>query len=65
MVVGNVIYQSSEYPALKDFYQKVNAKDKEPAVLQLNRASSSAPASGQVSLSAGSAAVAAAPGKSQ
>ena len=33
--VGNVLYKADEYPQLKDFYQKVNAKDKEPAVLQL------------------------------
>ena len=31
--MGNVIYKAEEYPALKDFYQKINAKDKEPAVL--------------------------------
>jgi Domain of Unknown Function with PDB structure (DUF3857)/Transglutaminase-like superfamily len=46
MAVANVIYQSSEYPALKDFYQKVNAKDKEPAVLQVGKSSASLPASG-------------------
>jgi hypothetical protein len=62
MAVGNVIYQSAEYPALKDFYQKVNAKDKEPAVLQLSRSSSSVPAG---SISGDSAAAAAVPGKSK
>ena len=35
LVIGNVLYKAEEYPQLKDFYQKVNAKDKEPAVLQL------------------------------
>ena len=34
LVIGNVLYKAEEYPQLKDFYQKVNAKDKEPAVLQ-------------------------------
>jgi hypothetical protein len=38
--MGNVIYKAEEYPALKDFYQKVNAKDKEPAVLGFTQASS-------------------------
>jgi Domain of Unknown Function with PDB structure (DUF3857)/Transglutaminase-like superfamily len=37
MVVGNILYKADEYPQLKDFYQKVNAKDKEPAVLQFTR----------------------------
>ncbi len=37
LAVGNVIYTAQEYPALKDFYQKVNAKDKEPAVLRFTR----------------------------
>jgi hypothetical protein len=36
--MGNVIYKPEEYPALKDFYQKVNAKDKEPAVLGFTQA---------------------------
>jgi Domain of Unknown Function with PDB structure (DUF3857)/Transglutaminase-like superfamily len=36
-VIGNVVFGAEEYPALKDFYQKVNAKDKEPAVLQLTQ----------------------------
>jgi hypothetical protein len=39
-VMGNVIYKAEEYPALKDFYQKVNAKDKEPAVLGFVQAAS-------------------------
>jgi Domain of Unknown Function with PDB structure (DUF3857)/Transglutaminase-like superfamily len=42
LVVGNVIYKADEYPPLKDFYQKVNAKDKEPAVLQFTQAASAA-----------------------
>jgi hypothetical protein len=42
LVVGNVIYKADEYPQLKDFYQKVNAKDKEPAVLQFTQAASTA-----------------------
>ena len=45
MVVGNVLYRADEYPQLKDFYQKANAKDKEPAVLQFSQTSGS-PASG-------------------
>jgi len=46
LAVGNVLYSAQEYPALKDFYQKVNAKDKEPAVLQFTRQSAgSGPAS--------------------
>jgi hypothetical protein len=40
LVVGNSIYKPDEYSQLKDFYQKVNAKDKEPAVLQLTQAAS-------------------------
>jgi hypothetical protein len=35
--LGNVVYEAGEYPELKDFYQKVNAKDKEPAVLELTQ----------------------------
>ena len=35
LVIGNVVYKAEEYPQLKDFYQKVNAKDKEPAVLHI------------------------------
>jgi hypothetical protein len=42
LVVGNVVYKADEYPQLKDFYQKVNAKDKEPAVLQFTQAASTA-----------------------
>jgi hypothetical protein len=37
LVVGNVLYKADEYPQLKDFYQKVNGKDKEPAVLQFTQ----------------------------
>ncbi len=45
IVLGNVVYKADEYPALKDFYQKVNAKDKEPAVLEfIQAASAGAPA---------------------
>ena len=45
IVLGNVVYKAEEYPALKDFYQKVNAKDKEPAVLEfIQAASAGAPA---------------------
>jgi Domain of Unknown Function with PDB structure (DUF3857)/Transglutaminase-like superfamily len=45
IVIGNVVYKADEYPALKDFYQKVNAKDKEPAVLEfIQAASAGAPA---------------------
>jgi hypothetical protein len=32
-VLGNVLYRVDEYGKLKDFYQKVNAKDQEQAVL--------------------------------
>jgi Transglutaminase-like superfamily len=39
-VMGNAIYRAEEYPQLKDFYQKVNAKDKEPAVLEFTQAAS-------------------------
>jgi hypothetical protein len=44
MVVGDILYPADEYPQLKDFYQKVNAKDKEPAVLELTRAPGTAAA---------------------
>ncbi len=45
IVLGNVVFRADEYPALKDFYQKVNAKDKEPAVLEfVQAASAGAPA---------------------
>ena len=39
-VIGNAIYRPEEYSQLKDFYQKVNAKDKEPAVLEFKQAAS-------------------------
>ena len=42
-MIGNVVYKAEEYPQLKDFYQKVNGKDKEPAVLQLTQAASELP----------------------
>ncbi len=42
MAIGNILYKADEYPQLKDFYQKANAKDKEPAVLQLSQAASPA-----------------------
>jgi Domain of Unknown Function with PDB structure (DUF3857) len=38
--LGNAVYSSEEYPELKDFYQKVNGKDKEPAVLELTQTAS-------------------------
>ena len=38
--MGNAIYRAEEYPQLKDFYEKINAKDKEPAVLQFTQAAS-------------------------
>jgi Domain of Unknown Function with PDB structure (DUF3857)/Transglutaminase-like superfamily len=38
--LANVIYKAEEYPELKSFYQKVNAKDKEPAVLELTQTAS-------------------------
>ncbi len=37
--IANVVYKADEYPQLKDFYQKVNAKDKEPAVFQFTSGS--------------------------
>ena len=37
-VLGNIFYKPEEYPELKDFYQKVNLKDKEPVVVQLTEA---------------------------
>jgi Domain of Unknown Function with PDB structure (DUF3857)/Transglutaminase-like superfamily len=40
LVLGNPIYRVEEYPQLKDFYEKVNAKDKEPAVLELTKTAS-------------------------
>lgn len=40
MVLGNFLYTAEEYPPLKDFYQKINAKDKEPAVLQFTQSAS-------------------------
>jgi hypothetical protein len=42
MAVGNVVYKAEEYPQLKDFFQKANAKDKEQAVVQLGQASGTA-----------------------
>jgi Domain of Unknown Function with PDB structure (DUF3857)/Transglutaminase-like superfamily len=36
-VLGNVFYKAEEYPELKGFYLKADAKDKEPAVLQLKQ----------------------------
>jgi hypothetical protein len=36
-----------EYPQLKDFYQKINAKDKEPAVLGFVQAASLGSADGK------------------
>jgi Domain of Unknown Function with PDB structure (DUF3857) len=44
MVVGNILYKADEYPQLKDFYQKVIAKDKEPAVLQFSQRAGTAAA---------------------
>jgi hypothetical protein len=41
-VMGNAIYRPEEYSQLKDFYQKVNAKDKEPAVLEFKQSTSAA-----------------------
>jgi hypothetical protein len=41
-VMANAIYRPEEYSQLKDFYQKVNAKDKEPAVLDFKQAASTA-----------------------
>lgn len=38
--LGNTVYTPEEYPGLKDFYQKVNGKDKEPAVLELTQSAS-------------------------
>ena len=46
LVVGNVVYKADEYPALKDFYQKVNAKDKEPALLQFSQPAAAPPPTG-------------------
>jgi transglutaminase-like putative cysteine protease len=42
LVVGNSIFKPEDYTQLKDFYQKVNAKDKEPAVLELKQSASTA-----------------------
>jgi hypothetical protein len=39
-VLGNAFYTPEGYADIKSFYQKVNAKDKEPAVLQFVQASS-------------------------
>ncbi|MGC2398919.1 MAG: DUF3857 domain-containing protein [Acidobacteriaceae bacterium] len=39
-VLGNPIYRAEEYPQLKDFYEKVNTKDKEPAVLEFVKTAS-------------------------
>jgi hypothetical protein len=33
-VLANVLYTVDEYPSLKDFYQKINAKDQEQALLK-------------------------------
>ncbi|MGB8536602.1 MAG: DUF3857 domain-containing protein [Acidobacteriaceae bacterium] len=41
-VMANAIYRPEEYSQLKDFYQKVNAKDKEQAVLQFKQSASAA-----------------------
>ncbi len=54
-VLGNVAYKPEEYPELKSFYQKVNAKDKESAVLQFIQASSGAGATPPASNTAGKA----------
>jgi hypothetical protein len=42
--MANAIYRAEEYSQLKDFYQKVNAKDKEPAVLEFKQSASAAAA---------------------
>ncbi|MGC2545044.1 MAG: transglutaminase-like domain-containing protein, partial [Silvibacterium sp.] len=34
--LGNAFYKASEYPALRDFYQKMSAKDQQQVVLQLS-----------------------------
>jgi transglutaminase-like putative cysteine protease len=47
MVLGNPIYRAEEYPQLKDFYQKVNAKDKETEVLGFAQSASLAPPDGK------------------
>ncbi len=39
--LGNTAYRPDEYPELKGFYEKVNAKDKESAVMQFTQATSS------------------------
>jgi hypothetical protein len=47
MVLGNPIYRMEEYPQLKDFYQKVNAKDKETEVLGFSQSASLAAPDGK------------------
>lgn len=47
LVLGNAIYRAEEYPQLKDFYQKANAKDKEPAVLELVQATAASGTGGK------------------
>lgn len=47
IVLGNAVYRAEEYPQLKDFYQKVNAKDKEPALLQFVQAAPAGSAGGK------------------
>ena len=49
-VLGNIFYKPEQYPELKDFYQKVNLKDKESVVVQLTEATAppTAPASALV-----------------
>ena len=46
-ILANAIYTVDEYGALKDFYQKVNAKDQEQAILQPTAAAPSVTGGGQ------------------
>ena len=36
LAVGNVLYKATEYPALRDFFQKVSAGDQSQAALQIS-----------------------------
>jgi hypothetical protein len=47
IALGNAVFRVEEYPQLKDFYQKINAKDKEPAVLGFVQAASLGSADGK------------------
>ena len=44
--VANILYQTPDYPQLRDFFQKVSAQDQQPAVLNRGPAKAAANAAG-------------------